>query len=121
MAVQQSNAVAITGGTIGSVSMSGNCTYNGGTFSFNGATPGASAVQVSGPAGTYAMSVASPGANGSSGLLVMAGWSGGYALTVHRADGGDLGFVVTVPPGNTPMVATIPSRLVIPVGVDRWA
>jgi hypothetical protein len=120
MALQNSNAVAITGGTAANIGLSGNCSYNGNDFHMYG-TSGTTLI-VHGRPGQYAEHVAGEGAtNGSSGLLITAGWAGGYALTVHRADFADLGLVVSVPPNNGPMVCNAPSRLVIPFGADKWA
>jgi len=115
MATQNSNAVAITGGNIGSVTMSGNIVYNGGAFRMN-AGGAQEALTLQGVATKYALYVAG-GPAPSFGVVIRAGTSRtDVALAVENAVINRGSFYVW---GD--MVAQFMYRLVIPVGVDAYA
>jgi hypothetical protein len=108
MAIQNSNAISVTGGTTSNLSMSG-CSHNG-MFSI-AAQPGLLGLNVTAN-GSYAIQVFCP--TGSSGILVY-GAPSQTALYILQSGTNLPGMTVT---GD--MRVFIPTALVIPVGADKY-
>lgn len=117
MSLQNSNNVTITGGILQSMYMQGNIVFNGGTFSF--ASPAnQEAINVTAAANKYGIYVSgSAVANQSYGVIIRAGTMRSDAAFSVENSGPTLGGMYIT--GD--MVVICPNRLVIPVGVDRWA
>ena len=112
MAYQNSNAIAVTGGTVANLVSSGTLTHTGLNPTFNAMT-GGNALLLNGVTGSYGLQVNDP----THGVYIKAG-----------AAAADINFVCQNAAGNTnaiivtgTMVAKFPNRLVIPVGTDLWA
>jgi len=110
MAVQNANAVAITGGTLLNVTSNG-------TFSQT-ASSSLTNVAVNPTAGTYGVHIAgNPTVNQSFGLFVQAGTGkGDFCINVANRAATIGGMVM-----RGDMTLHIMNRLIIPVGVDYWA
>ncbi len=115
MSVQNANSVAITGGTLANVALSGNISQTGGNFSIS-STSGI-ALNVAGLANAYSAWIQG-GAAASHGLMIRAGTgsAGENALIVQNSAGSATGLIV-----NGALTVSIPTRLVIPVGANFWA
>lgn len=118
MAVQNSNAVAVTGGTLAGVTFNGPITHNGGTLTVN-QNVGHGFVAYGPPTGAgyagFFLGSSTPG--GSFGLIVQAGIvSGDYAFQIRNYSAVQEGIRI-----RGDMTCLLPYRLVIPVGTDLWA
>ena len=121
MAFQNSNAVAITGGALQTVTLTNVSSYvsfnhSGGQAAFTAGT-GTVAIVAQGSANNYSLYIVGADvANQSYGMYIVAGSGADYALAViNRAQTRHALLV------NGNMVVSIPWRLVVPVGVDYWA
>lgn len=117
MAVQNSNAIAVTGGSIANITSSGSLTHNGQTVAL-ASNNGAGLIVYGSLTGAYAVHIiGGNGAGVSFGLYVQAGTTNtDNAFTVNDRAGAKTGLVIR---GN--MVAEFLHRIVIPVGIDLWA
>lgn len=111
MAVQNSNAIAVTGGTVANLTSSGSLSHNGSTVNIS-ATSAGPALLVGGIAGNYSMQIV-----GALGLYCQAGMATGqYNLVCVNQNLTRHGLLV-----DGDMVAYLPWRLVIPVGANAYA
>lgn len=119
MAVQNSNAIAVTGGSIANMTSGGTFTHSGGQVTLTAPT-GHHALVTFGPPDQTGYAAYIIGATVSAitiGLVVQSGYQGAdYAFQVRNRDATITGLLIT---GDQVMWA--PYRLVIPVGANLWA
>lgn len=116
MAIQNATAVALTGGTIAGVSMSGAISFVG-TFSATPTSSSQNAISITGKSQAQGLAVFSSGASGQNyGVFIQAGTtSADSALHVRTNAAAD----ILTARGDRAVL--IPKALVIPVGADMWA
>lgn len=115
ISTQNANAVAITGGNLDNVTLSGNVTFNGGAFNVNSNTT--QALNVNGFASFWAAVIVG-GAAPSYGQLILAGTGNATERAFRVANKANSLVAFEI---NGAMTVLIPNRLVIPVGIDAWA
>lgn len=116
MSVQNANAIAVTGGTLAGVTLTGAIPFSGGPVTITQTAAGVG-LTVQGFAGSWTSLIQGGGA-ASYGLLTRAGTGNAseMALQVQNQAGTTTGLTV-----NGAMTVTCPTRLVIPVGANFWA
>ena len=109
MSLQNSNTVAITGGTLSGIAIHGLVHY--GVATYNGS--GGNAIVINASAGSYGLSIGAA----NHGIYIRAGATpADYAFICQNAVSSLNGLIIY---GN--MIVSIPTYLTIPLGPDRWA
>jgi hypothetical protein len=118
MAIQNANAIAVTGGSLSAVTLHNGINVHSGTLTIN-QNAGHGLVSYGPPtsAGYAGFFVGSGVSGGSFGLIAQAGYvRGDYAFQIRNRNADRVGMNIY---GD--MVAHFTHRLVIPVGIDAWA